>query len=82
MRADRRRELDEVRRQGYAVVDQELEPGLRSVAAPVTDAGGAVRAAVNVSMPGSTPAPETVLPALLVAARAVSADLAAARLLV
>ncbi len=81
MRADRRRELDEARRQGYAVVDQR-SPGRRSVAAPVTDAGGAVRAAVNVSMPGSTPAPETVLPALLVAARAVSADLAAARLLV
>ncbi len=80
--ADLRRELDEVRRQGYAVVDQELEPGLRSVAAPVTDAGGAVRGAVNVSMPGSTPAPETVLPALLAAARAVSADLADARLLV
>ncbi|MDQ0906275.1 IclR family pca regulon transcriptional regulator [Streptomyces canus] len=43
-----RAELDRVRRQGYAVVDQELEEGLRSIAAPVRDRGGEVVAAVNI----------------------------------
>jgi IclR family transcriptional regulator, pca regulon regulatory protein len=39
----------EVRRLGYALVDQELEHGLRSLAAPVRNRDGAVVAAVNVS---------------------------------
>ncbi|MEV7072192.1 IclR family transcriptional regulator C-terminal domain-containing protein [Streptomyces sp. NPDC093990] len=43
-----RAELDRVRRQGYALVDQELEEGLRSIAAPVRDRGGEVVAAVNI----------------------------------
>jgi len=38
-----------VRRGGYAVVDQELELGLRSIAVPVQDAAGRVVAAMNVS---------------------------------
>ena len=36
-----RDELAKVRRQGWALVDQELEMGLRSVAAPVADGTGA-----------------------------------------
>ncbi|MFJ3669858.1 IclR family transcriptional regulator C-terminal domain-containing protein [Streptomyces sp. NPDC090106] len=48
-----RTELDRVRRQGYAVVDQELEEGLRSVAAPVRDRGGEVVAAVNIPVHAS-----------------------------
>jgi IclR family pca regulon transcriptional regulator len=40
--------LDTVRAREYAVVDQELEIGLRSIAVPVTDAGGRVTAALNV----------------------------------
>lgn len=44
-----RAEVDRVREQGWAIVDQELEQGLRSVAAPVHDARGAIIAAVNVS---------------------------------
>jgi IclR family pca regulon transcriptional regulator len=44
-----RAELDRVRRQGWAIVDQELEDGVRSVAAPLRDARGRVIAAVNVS---------------------------------
>ena len=44
-----RAELDRVREQGHALVDQELELGLRSVAVPVHDPSGAVAAAVNVS---------------------------------
>jgi IclR family transcriptional regulator, pca regulon regulatory protein len=47
---DRLREIvGEVRRQGYAIVDQELEEGLRAIAAPIHGAGGAVTAAINVS---------------------------------
>jgi IclR family transcriptional regulator, pca regulon regulatory protein len=44
-----RAELDRVRRQGWALVDQELEDGVRSVAAPLRDARGRVIAAVNIS---------------------------------
>src|SRR5258706_1664171 len=43
-----RRELDGVRRAGYAIVDQELEIGLRSIAVPVRDHTGAVVAAMNI----------------------------------
>jgi IclR family transcriptional regulator, pca regulon regulatory protein len=48
-----RRALETVRRQGYAVVDQELEQGLRSGAVPIRDASGAVVAALNVSVHAS-----------------------------
>jgi IclR family pca regulon transcriptional regulator len=48
-----RRELEAVRGQGYAVVDQELEEGLRSGAVPIRDASGAVVAALNVSVHAS-----------------------------
>ncbi len=39
----------DVREQGWALVDQELEDGVRSVAAPLCDASGHVLGAVNVS---------------------------------
>jgi IclR family pca regulon transcriptional regulator len=72
--------LDGVAREGYALVDQELEEGLRSMAVPVRDPAGAVVAAVNVSMhagrTGAEQARTEVLPALRAAAQAVSADLA------
>ena len=38
-----------VERAGYAIVDQELEIGLRSIAVPLGDASGAVVAALNAS---------------------------------
>jgi IclR family pca regulon transcriptional regulator len=41
--------LEEVRGQGWALVDQELEEGVRSIAAPITDGRGEVIAAMNVS---------------------------------
>lgn len=47
---DELRELaGEVRRQGWALVDQELELGLRSVAVPLLDRANRVFAALNVS---------------------------------
>jgi IclR family transcriptional regulator, pca regulon regulatory protein len=44
-----RRELRKIRAKGWALVDQELEEGLRSIAAPIRDADGTVVAAINVS---------------------------------
>lgn len=41
--------LQQVRQQGWCIVDQELEQGLRSIAVPVYDASGQVLAALNVS---------------------------------
>lgn len=39
--------LEGVRRNGYALVDQELEPGLRSIAVPVFDRKGKAVASIN-----------------------------------
>lgn len=43
-----REELARVRGQGYALMDQELELGLRSIAVPVLGPGGQVVAAMNI----------------------------------
>ena len=48
-----RAELDTVRSQGWSLVDQELEIGLRSVAVPVLHPDGSVAAALNMSMQAS-----------------------------
>ena len=65
---------------GYALVDQELEEGLRSMAVPVRDPSGTAVAAVNVSMhaarTSSAEARASVLPELKAAAEAISADVA------
>jgi IclR family transcriptional regulator, pca regulon regulatory protein len=42
------REIDLVRKQGWALVDQELEMGLRSIAAPIVDGSARVVAALNI----------------------------------
>ncbi len=44
-------ELDDVRRHGYAINDEELAAGLRAVAAPVRRHDGEIVAAINVSAP-------------------------------
>lgn len=41
--------VTETRRQGYAIVDEELELGLRSIAVPIRDRTGRIAAAINVS---------------------------------
>ncbi|WP_285259908.1 IclR family transcriptional regulator domain-containing protein [Halopseudomonas bauzanensis] len=43
------KELDQVRQQGYSLVDQELDLGLRSVAAPVFAGNGDLLGAINIS---------------------------------
>jgi IclR family transcriptional regulator, pca regulon regulatory protein len=74
-----REALDRTRAQGWALVDQELEEGLRSIAVPVRDADGRVVAAVNVSAHASRASRETVerdfLPPLLDTAGHIEADL-------
>ncbi|QDO97943.1 helix-turn-helix domain-containing protein [Ferrovibrio terrae] len=44
-----REKVGEARRDGYAMVDQELEIGLRSIAVPIRNQAGRVLAAMNVS---------------------------------
>ena len=43
-----RENIAEIRRQGWVIVDQELETGLRSLAVPLHDSAGQVLAALNV----------------------------------
>ncbi|MFD1913025.1 IclR family transcriptional regulator domain-containing protein [Halodurantibacterium flavum] len=42
-----------VREQGYALIDQEVELGLRSIAVPLTDTHGHVVAALNLGLPAT-----------------------------
>ncbi|WP_217206509.1 IclR family transcriptional regulator C-terminal domain-containing protein [Streptomyces sp. AC550_RSS872] len=71
--------LEDVRKRGYALVDEELEAGLRSVAVPVRDRTGRVVAAVNVAMHAARRSVEEcvrdVLPVLMETAGRVEGDL-------
>jgi IclR family pca regulon transcriptional regulator len=71
--------LQQVRQQGWCLVDQELEQGLRSLAVPVYDSSGHVLAAMNVSThAGRVPARELeqrFLPIMLNASRELSSQL-------
>ena len=71
-------ELREVRARGWARADEELAPGVRSVAVPVRDRDGVVRAAMNVTVHAAETSRETLLdehlPLLMRAAGEVSAD--------
>jgi IclR family pca regulon transcriptional regulator len=62
-------EIARVREQGYAVIDQELEIGLCSIAVPISNDRGRVVAAINVGAPAAVlPAsdlPGHCLPAML-----------------
>ena len=76
--ADVKRELIRVRAQGWALADEELAPGVRSVAAPVRDSTGTVRAAMNVTVHAAETSTEKLvgdyLPLLLETAGRVSGD--------
>jgi IclR family pca regulon transcriptional regulator len=71
-------ELSQVRARGWALADEELAPGVRSVAVPVRDGTGAVRAAMNVTVHAAETSTETLLgdhlPLLLRTAGEVSAE--------
>lgn len=72
-------ELGTINEQGWAMVDQELEEGLRSIAAPLKNAAGSTVAAVNVSASTRRGTPQAIqaeiLPSLLATAQAIEHDL-------
>ncbi len=61
--------IAETRQRGYAIVEEELEIGLRSIAVPVRGASGATMAALNIGAQATrvsrSQLEQTVLPALL-----------------
>jgi IclR family pca regulon transcriptional regulator len=71
-------ELLTVRARGWALADEELAPGVRSVAAPVRDGSGTVRAAMNVTVHAAETSVDVLvgehLPRLLRTAGDVSAE--------
>ena len=79
--AERAAVLREVRARGWALTDEQLAPGIRSVAVPLRDGDGTVIAALNVnSHAAETPLDVLIgqhLPLLIQAAGAISADWAA-----
>jgi IclR family transcriptional regulator, pca regulon regulatory protein len=79
--AERAAELRKVRARGWSLTDQQLAPGIRSVAAPLRDGDGRVVAAMNVTVHAAETPVEVLtgeyLPMLLETAGAISADWAA-----
>jgi IclR family pca regulon transcriptional regulator len=73
-----RDELAEVRARGWALADEELAPGVRSVAVPVRDGTGKVRAAMNVTVHAAETTTQRLLndhlPPLLTTAGQISAE--------
>jgi len=73
-----RSELTEIRARGWALADEELAPGVRSVAVPVRDRSGVVRAAMNVTVHAAETTTDRLLqvylPLLLRTAGDVSAE--------
>jgi IclR family transcriptional regulator, pca regulon regulatory protein len=73
------REIDRVAADGYCIVDQELELGLRSIAHPVAIPGGRTVAAINVSVQAARMSVEDlrrdVLPVLREAAQRIAPTL-------
>jgi IclR family pca regulon transcriptional regulator len=82
-KAELRHELERVRSQGWALVDQELEDGLRSIATAIRSPAGDVVAAINLSTHASRRNPQKMRAELLgplrEAADAIERDLAAGR---
>jgi IclR family transcriptional regulator, pca regulon regulatory protein len=79
--AERAGALREVRARGWALTDEQLALGIRSVAAPLRDGDGRVIAAINVTVHAAETSSEVLtgqyLPMLLQTAGAISADWAA-----
>jgi IclR family pca regulon transcriptional regulator len=81
--ASLRQELRKIRSRGWALVDQELEEGVRSIAAPIRDTDGRAIAAVNISTHAGRRTLESIvddlLRPLLAAAERIERDLASSR---
>ncbi|MBB4932370.1 IclR family pca regulon transcriptional regulator [Lipingzhangella halophila] len=79
-RAERDTELREVRARGWALTDEQLAPGIRSVAAPLRDGTGRVIAGINVNAHAAETSVDWLLdhhlPLLLQTAGNISADFA------
>jgi IclR family transcriptional regulator, pca regulon regulatory protein len=79
--AERAAALREVRARGWALTDEQLAPGIRSVAVPLRDGDGKVIAALNVNSHAAETSLDKLigqhLPLLIQAAGAISADWAA-----
>jgi IclR family transcriptional regulator, pca regulon regulatory protein len=79
--AERAAALREVRARGWALTDEQLAPGIRSIAAPLRDGEGEVIAALNVTVHAAETPVDVLtgeyLPLLLQTAGAISADWAA-----
>lgn len=58
-------ELDQVKKQGWVLVDQELEAGLRSISAPIFSKDGSVKYAMNISGHSSRVSKETMISSFL-----------------
>jgi IclR family KDG regulon transcriptional repressor len=70
-----RAELATIRQKGYAIDDEEIEPGLRCVAAPIRDHSGHVTAAISVAAPIQRMTKkniQTTIPSVVTAAEAIS----------
>ncbi len=68
--------LDEVRAQDFAIIDQELEIGLRSIAVPLRNGQGKVVAALNVGLQAARMAPERMIEDILPKLRSVQDEVA------
>jgi IclR family pca regulon transcriptional regulator len=71
-------EMETVRKQDYAFVDQELELGLKSISVPVRGASREIVAAINIATVGKiskTTLERSLLPALKACAREIEAEL-------
>jgi IclR family pca regulon transcriptional regulator len=66
-------ELRRVRAQGYAIIDQELEMGLRSIAVPIRDRAGRTLAAINIGTQAARVSLEDMVATYLPALRQASA---------
>lgn len=79
-RDERDAELREVRARGWALTDEQLALGIRSVATPLRDGSGRVIAAINVNAHAAETSPDKLrqehLPQLLQTASDISADFA------
>lgn len=74
-----RDELERVRLHGWSIVDQELEQGLRLVAAPVRDIGGSIIVAVGMPTHAARRSIESIredlVPQLLTSVKRIETDL-------